>query len=77
MGRAKIEGATITLQKVTRKDAGEYRCEVSASGDTVQLGEINITLKVLGRKLHLCDWVTLCSHLNLPRQVSLNISHIR
>lgn len=49
MGRAKIEGATITLQKVTRKDAGEYRCEVSASADSVQLGEINITLNVLGR----------------------------
>lgn len=58
MGRAKIEGASIRLQKVTRKDAGDYRCEVSASGDAVQLGEINITLKVLGRRLHLCDRVT-------------------
>ncbi|KAK3530166.1 hypothetical protein QTP86_017742 [Hemibagrus guttatus] len=47
VGRAKIEGATITLQKVTLKDAGEYRCEVSASGDLVQLGETNVTLKVL------------------------------
>ncbi|XP_060716871.1 junctional adhesion molecule 2A [Tachysurus vachellii] len=47
VGRAKIEGATITLQKVTLKDAGEYRCEVSASTDSVQLGEANITLKVL------------------------------
>ncbi|KAG7315680.1 hypothetical protein KOW79_020546 [Hemibagrus wyckioides] len=47
MGRAKIEGATITLQKVMLKDAGEYRCEVSASLDLVQLGETNVTLKVL------------------------------
>ncbi|XP_046694385.1 junctional adhesion molecule 2A isoform X2 [Silurus meridionalis] len=47
VGRAKIEGATITLQKVTLKDAGEYRCEVSASEDTTQLGETSITLNVL------------------------------
>ncbi|XP_027011745.1 junctional adhesion molecule 2A isoform X2 [Tachysurus fulvidraco] len=47
VGRAKIDGATITLQRVTLKDAGDYRCEVSASTDSVQLGEANITLKVL------------------------------
>ncbi|XP_060755456.1 junctional adhesion molecule 2A [Neoarius graeffei] len=47
VGRANIEGATITLQKVSLKDAGEYRCEISASGDKVQLGETSITLKVL------------------------------
>ncbi|XP_062866529.1 junctional adhesion molecule 2A [Trichomycterus rosablanca] len=46
-GRAKIEGATVTLRRVTLKDAGEYRCEVSASDDSVKLGETNITLTVL------------------------------
>ncbi|XP_072221247.1 junctional adhesion molecule 2A isoform X2 [Leuresthes tenuis] len=46
-GRATIDGATVTLHKVTQEDAGEYRCEISASLDTVSLGETNITLKVL------------------------------
>uniref|UniRef100_A0A3B1J8Z2 Junctional adhesion molecule 2a n=1 Tax=Astyanax mexicanus TaxID=7994 RepID=A0A3B1J8Z2_ASTMX len=46
-GRAKIDGATVTLRKVTLKDAGEYRCEVSASDDSIKLGETNVTLKVL------------------------------
>lgn len=53
-GRAKIEGATVTLSKVTLKDAGEYRCEVSASSDSVKLGETNVTLNVLGRRLQQC-----------------------
>ena len=52
VGRATIEGATVTLHKVTQEDAGEYRCEISASLDTVSLGETNITLKVLGT----IDW---------------------
>lgn len=47
-GRATIEGATVTLKRVTQEDAGEYRCEISASQDTVSLGETNVTLKVLG-----------------------------
>ncbi|XP_056157192.1 junctional adhesion molecule 2A isoform X2 [Lampris incognitus] len=46
-GRAAIEGATVTLRKVTQKDAGEYRCEISAPLDLVTLGETNVTLKVL------------------------------
>ncbi|XP_034033140.1 junctional adhesion molecule 2a isoform X2 [Thalassophryne amazonica] len=46
-GRATIDGATVTLQKVTQEDAGEYRCEISAPLDTVSLGETNITLTVL------------------------------
>ncbi|KAM3856976.1 junctional adhesion molecule 2A [Diretmus argenteus] len=46
-GRASIEGATVTLRRVTQKDAGEYRCEISAPFDPVSLGETNITLKVL------------------------------
>ncbi|XP_033957137.1 junctional adhesion molecule 2A isoform X1 [Pseudochaenichthys georgianus] len=46
-GRASIEGATVTLQRVTQEDAGEYRCEISAPNDSVQLGETNVTLKVL------------------------------
>ncbi|CAB1328047.1 unnamed protein product [Coregonus sp. 'balchen'] len=46
-GRARIKGATVTLQRVTQKDAGEYRCEISAPHDTITLGETNITLKVL------------------------------
>ncbi|TMS11559.1 junctional adhesion molecule 2A isoform X2 [Larimichthys crocea] len=46
-GRATIEGATVTLRKVTQEDAGEYRCEISAPMDSVTLGETNVTLKVL------------------------------
>lgn len=47
VGRATIEGATVTLKKVTQEDAGEYRCEISAPQDSVSLGETNVTLKVL------------------------------
>lgn len=39
----------MNLRKVTQKDTGEYRCEVSAPLDRVKLGETNVTLKVLGR----------------------------
>ncbi|KAM3607329.1 uncharacterized protein V6R79_005801 [Siganus canaliculatus] len=46
-GRAKIEGATLTLHSVTQKDSGEYRCEVTASEDHVTLGETIVTLNVL------------------------------
>ncbi|XP_059183848.1 junctional adhesion molecule 2A isoform X2 [Centropristis striata] len=46
-GRATIAGATVTLHRVTQEDAGEYRCEISAPLDSVNLGETNITLKVL------------------------------
>ncbi|XP_071368343.1 junctional adhesion molecule 2A [Centroberyx affinis] len=46
-GRASIDGATVTLRRVTQKDAGEYRCEISAPFDSVSLGETNVTLKVL------------------------------
>ncbi|XP_026060628.1 junctional adhesion molecule B-like isoform X1 [Carassius auratus] len=45
--RAEINGATVTLKKVTRSDAGTYRCEVSTPKDTITLGEINVTLTVL------------------------------
>lgn len=38
----------MTLQRVTQEDAGEYRCEISAPLDSVNLGETNVTLKVLG-----------------------------
>lgn len=47
-GRASIDGATVTLRQVTQEDAGDYRCEISASMDSVVLGEANVTLKVLG-----------------------------
>ncbi|XP_051284236.1 junctional adhesion molecule 2A isoform X3 [Dicentrarchus labrax] len=46
-GRATINGATVTLQRVTQEDAGEYRCEISAPSDSISLGETNVTLKVL------------------------------
>uniref|UniRef100_A0A3P8RZ70 Junctional adhesion molecule 2a n=1 Tax=Amphiprion percula TaxID=161767 RepID=A0A3P8RZ70_AMPPE len=46
-GRATIDGATVTLHRVTQEDAGEYRCEISAPLDSVSLGETNVTLKVL------------------------------
>ncbi|XP_056907892.1 junctional adhesion molecule 2b [Takifugu flavidus] len=46
-GRAKIDGATLTIHAVTQKDSGEYRCEVTASQDHVNLGEASVTLNVL------------------------------
>lgn len=46
-GRAKIEGATLTIHSVTQKDSGEYRCEVTASEDHVNLGEAIVNLNVL------------------------------
>ncbi|XP_041663333.1 junctional adhesion molecule 2b [Cheilinus undulatus] len=46
-GRAKIEGATLTIHSVTQKDSGEYRCEVTASEDKDNLGETTVTLNVL------------------------------
>ncbi|XP_029942443.1 junctional adhesion molecule 2A isoform X5 [Salarias fasciatus] len=46
-GRASIDGATVTLHRVTQDDAGEYRCEISAPFDSVSLGETNVTLRVL------------------------------
>ncbi|KAM9342002.1 junctional adhesion molecule 2b isoform 2-T2 [Pholidichthys leucotaenia] len=46
-GRAKIDGATLTIHSVTQKDSGEYRCEVTASEDHVNLGEATVTLNVL------------------------------
>uniref|UniRef100_A0A3Q3E5V2 Junctional adhesion molecule 2b n=1 Tax=Labrus bergylta TaxID=56723 RepID=A0A3Q3E5V2_9LABR len=46
-GRAKIEGATMTIHSVSQKDSGEYRCEVTASEDHVNLGEATVTLNVL------------------------------
>lgn len=46
-GRATIEGATVKLRRVTQDDAGEYRCEISAPQDVVNLGETNVTLSVL------------------------------
>ncbi|XP_028810324.1 junctional adhesion molecule 2A isoform X2 [Denticeps clupeoides] len=46
-GRAKIDGASVTLARVTQEDAGEYRCEVSAPLDSITLGETNVTLVVL------------------------------
>ncbi|XP_028287610.1 junctional adhesion molecule 2A isoform X2 [Parambassis ranga] len=55
-GRASIEGATVTLRRVTQEDAGEYRCEISAPLDSVSLGETNVTLKVLvPPKIPSCD----------------------
>uniref|UniRef100_A0A3B4A742 Ig-like domain-containing protein n=1 Tax=Periophthalmus magnuspinnatus TaxID=409849 RepID=A0A3B4A742_9GOBI len=45
--RAKIEGATLTIHSVTQKDSGDYRCEVTASEDHVNLGEATVSLNVL------------------------------
>ncbi|CAB1346471.1 unnamed protein product [Coregonus sp. 'balchen'] len=56
-GRAKIEGATVTLHAVTQKDSGLYRCEVSAPADHTNLGEINVTLNVLGERVCACGCV--------------------
>lgn len=43
-----MDGATLTIHAVTQKDSGEYRCEVTASEDHVNLGEASVTLNVLG-----------------------------
>ncbi|KAG8000565.1 Junctional adhesion molecule B, partial [Nibea albiflora] len=55
-GRAKIEGATLTIHSVTQKDSGEYRCEVTASEDHVNLGEATVTLNVLGMTSRKARW---------------------
>lgn len=44
-----MEGATLTIHAATQKDSGEYRCEVTASEDQVNLGEATVILDVLGR----------------------------
>ncbi|XP_061827041.1 junctional adhesion molecule 2b isoform X1 [Nerophis lumbriciformis] len=46
-GRAKMEGATLTIHSVSQKDSGEYRCEVTASQDHVNFGEVTVNLHVL------------------------------
>lgn len=56
-GRAKIEGATLTIHSVTQKDSGEYRCEVTASEDHVNLGEATVTLNVLGMTSRKACWI--------------------
>ncbi|XP_077436421.1 junctional adhesion molecule 2b isoform X2 [Vanacampus margaritifer] len=45
-GRAKMEGAALTIHSVTQKDSGEYRCEVTAGDDHVSFGEATVTLDV-------------------------------
>uniref|UniRef100_A0A8C5GNN3 Junctional adhesion molecule B-like n=1 Tax=Gouania willdenowi TaxID=441366 RepID=A0A8C5GNN3_GOUWI len=45
--RAKMDGATLTIHSVTLTDSGDYRCEVTASEDHVNLGEATVTLNVL------------------------------
>lgn len=57
----------MTLHKVTQEDAGDYRCEISASLDSVVLGEANVTLKVLG--------ASFCPHLFL-RSIYICMSFI-
>lgn len=47
-GRASIDGATMTLRGVTQKDSGAYHCEVTARQDKIKLGEVTVTLNVLG-----------------------------
>ncbi|XP_029968008.1 junctional adhesion molecule 2b [Salarias fasciatus] len=46
-GRATMDGATLTIHSVTLKDSGEYRCEVTATEDHVNLGEAVVHLNVL------------------------------
>ncbi|XP_019384318.1 PREDICTED: junctional adhesion molecule B isoform X3 [Crocodylus porosus] len=47
-GRAEMLNIGIRIRNVTRKDSGEYRCEVSAPGKQAQdLAEATITLTVL------------------------------
>ncbi|XP_077393146.1 junctional adhesion molecule 2A-like isoform X2 [Festucalex cinctus] len=45
-GRAKMEGATLTIHSVTQKDSGEFRCEVTAGDDHVSFGEATVALHV-------------------------------
>ncbi|XP_061092901.1 junctional adhesion molecule 2A-like [Conger conger] len=46
-GRARLEGATVTLYRATLRDSGEYRCEISAPLDSNTLGEAEVSLRVL------------------------------
>lgn len=78
-GRAKIDGATLTIHAVTQKDSGEYRCEVTASQDHVNLGEASVTLNVLGmmgKCLLPCHWAVsflwyhiICAWVHSPSSV--------
>lgn len=57
-GRAEMLNIGIRIRNVTRKDSGEYRCEVSAPGKQAQdLAEATITLTVLGRIFNFTVWV--------------------
>lgn len=47
-GRASIDGATVTLHGVNQRDSGIYHCEVTARQDEIRLGEIAVSLTVLG-----------------------------
>ena len=48
---------SIRIKNVTRKDAGKYRCEVSAPSEQGQnLEEDTVTLEVLGDVL-VCEWL--------------------
>lgn len=38
----------MTLRGVTQKDSGVYHCEVTARQDKINLGEVTVTLNVLG-----------------------------
>ena len=80
MGRASMEGATLTIHSITQKDSGDYRCEVTASQDHVNLGETTVSLNVLGRTsecvclyvfAYVCfHWVHFCVNINAIRLVT-------
>lgn len=55
-GRASIEGATVTLRGVTQKDSGVYHCEVTARHDKIHLGEVTVSLSVLGELIQLINF---------------------
>ena len=61
-GRASMEGATLTIHSITQKDSGDYRCEVTASQDHVNLGEATVSLNVLGRTCE-CVCLYVCLHI--------------
>ncbi|CAL8323003.1 unnamed protein product [Merluccius merluccius] len=47
VGRASMDGAMLTIHSITQKDSGDYRCEVTARQDHVNLGETTVSLNVL------------------------------
>lgn len=72
----------MTLRGVTQKDSGVYHCEVTARQDKIKLGEVTVTLNVLGGNKNLLKFSilsfscaiapTICLTLSLKHNLSIS-----